>query len=137
MSDATEKKGIDRKELRTFGLSLSVVCLIWVLILWWRGHTGAIPYLLGASPVLAILALVAPITLWPIHKVWMPLAHALAKALTWLILSMAFYLVFTPFGVIMKLIGRDPLERKLDRNASTYWHARDDEYDPERLTKQY
>ncbi|NNE44448.1 MAG: hypothetical protein HKN12_09580 [Gemmatimonadetes bacterium] len=130
-------KAVNKKELRTFGLSLAVVCLIWVGILWWRGHTGAIPYLLWASPVLALLALVAPIALWPIHKVWMPVAHAIAKFITWLILTLAFYLVFTPFGVIMRLIGRDPLERKLDPKATTYWHKRDDPYDPDRLTKQY
>lgn len=132
-----KKNGIDKKELRTFGLSLAVVCLIWVGILWWRGHTGAIPYLLGASPILALLALVAPVALGPIHKVWMPVAKGVAKVLTWLLLTIAFYVVFTPFGVIMRTIGRDPLERKLDRGASSYWHARKDEYDPDRLTKQY
>ena len=62
----------DRKELRNFGISLAVVCLLWAAILWWRGHTGAIPWLLGASPVLILLALVAPVALWPLHKVWMP-----------------------------------------------------------------
>jgi hypothetical protein len=129
--------GIDKKELRTFGLSLSVVCLIWCGILYWKGHTGAIPYLLGASPVLAVLALVAPTALWPIHKVWMPVAKGIAKLITWLVLALAFYVVFTPYAVIMKLLGKDPLERKIEKDRASYWHERTDPYDPERLRKQY
>jgi hypothetical protein len=129
---------IDRRELRTFGLSLGAVCLIWAGILWWRGHTDAIPWLLGAAPVLALLALVAPITLWPLHKVWMPVARGIAHGLTWLLLTIAFYLVFTPYSVGLKLLGKDPLHRTLDRTGRSYWIRRSHEpFDPERLEKQY
>lgn len=129
---------IDRKELRNFGLSLGAVCLLWTGILWWRGQTGPIPYLLGASPVLVLLALVAPIVLWPLHKVWMPAAKGLARALTWLLLAIVFYVVFTPYGVIMKLAGKDPLDRKIDKSRNSYWIRRDDgPFDPDRLRKQY
>ena len=134
----SEKSGVDRKELRTFGLSLGVVCLIWAGILWWRGHMGAIPYLVGASPVLILLALVAPITLWPIHKVWMPVAKGIARALTWLLLTLVFYLVFTPYSLVLKLLGKDPLDRKIEPDRESYWIARDDgPFDPDRTLKQY
>ena len=129
---------VDRKELRNFGLSLGVVCLIWAGILWWRGHMGAIPWLVGAAPVLAVLALVAPVALWPIHKVWMPLAKGLARVITWLVLTLAFYLVFTPYAVILKLLRKDPLDRKIEKDRDSYWTQRDDgPFDPERLGKQY
>jgi hypothetical protein len=129
---------IDRKELRNFGLSLGVVCLLWAGILWWRGVTAPLPWLLGAAPVLAIVALTVPIALWPVHKVWMPVARGIARVLTWLLLAIAFYLVFTPYGVIMRLLGRDPLERKLDPGRATYWIRREGgKFDPDRLRKQY
>jgi hypothetical protein len=32
-----------------------------------------------------------------------------------------FYLVFTPVGLVMRLLGRDPLQRRFDREAGTYW----------------
>ena len=132
------ESGIDRKELRNFGIALSVVCLLWAGILWWRGHPGALPWLLGASPVLLLLALVAPIALWPIHKVWMPVAKGIARALTWLLLTLVFYLVFTPYGVIMRLFGRDPLDRKIDRAVESYWTQREKvAFDPARTLKQY
>jgi hypothetical protein len=128
----------DRKELRTFGISLGVVCLIWAGILWWRGHLGAIPWLLGASPILVLLGLVAPIALYPLHRVWMPVAKAIARALTWLLLTLAFYLVFTPYGVVMRLRGTDPLHRRFEPDRESYWESREDApFDPDRLSKQY
>ena len=131
-------QGPDRKELRTFGISLGVVCLIWAGILWWRGHGGPIPWLVGAAPVLVLLGLLAPIALWPLHRVWMPVAKFIARVLTWLLLTLAYYLVFTPFGIVMRILGKDPLHRRFRPDAATYWETRDDgPFDPDRLEKQY
>ena len=128
----------DRKELRTFGLSLGVVCLIWAAIFWWRGRTAPIPFFLGASPILLLLALAAPQALRPLHTVWMPVAKGLARAMTWLLLTGVFLLVFTPYGLIMRALGKDPLERKIDRKRASYWIIRHDgPFDPARLEKQY
>jgi hypothetical protein len=128
----------DRKELRTFGLSLGVVCLLWAGILWWRGHRAPLPWLLGAAPVLALLALAAPAALGPIHRVWMPAAKAVARALTWLMLTLAFYLVFTPYGIVLRMLGKDPLDRGFEKGRASYWIRRSDgPFDPERLRKQY
>ena len=132
------KTPADRKELRTFGLSLGVVCLVWAGVFYWRGRTGPIPWLLGASPLLMLLAAVAPMALRPLHSVWIPAARGLANALTWLLLTAVFYLVFTPYGMIARILGKDPLERKIDRDRSSYWIARDDgKFDPNRLDRQY
>jgi len=131
-------RGPDRKELRTFGISLGVVCLVWAGVLWWRGHAGPVPWLLGLSPVLILLGLAAPAALGPLHRVWMPFAKGVARVLTWILLTLAFYLVFTPFGFAMRILGKDPLHRRFDPGASTYWETRDDgPFDPDRLTKQY
>ncbi len=128
----------DRRELRTFGLSLAVVCLIWAAILWWRGHLGAIPWLVGASPVLALLALVAPAALGPLHRVWMPVAKGIARVLTWILLTIVFFLVFTPYAMFLRATRKDPLHRKMEPGSSTYWIRRSDgPFDPERTTKQY
>ena len=128
----------DRKELRTFGFSLSVVCLIWAGVLAWRGKAAPVPWLLGAAPVLALFAAWAPAALGPLHRVWMPVARGVAHALTWVLLSAVFFLVFTPYGMIARLLGKDPLERKLDPARSSYWIPREDgSFDPEGLDRQY
>ena len=128
---------VTRKELRDFGLALGVVCLLWAGILYWRGHLGAIKWLLGASPVLVLLALTFPRALRPIHFVWMPVAKGIAKAVTWLLLTLVFFLVFTPYGIVMRLIGRDSLDRKWDPAAKSYWIQREEPFDVERFERQY
>jgi hypothetical protein len=131
-------KPIDRRELRTFGLSLGGVCLIWAGFLYLRHEPGAAKWLVGIAPVLAAVALTVPVVLHPIHVVWMPVARAIAKALTWLLLTIVFVLVFTPYGLVARLLGKDSLDRKIDRDRASYWIRRQDGgFDRQRMTKQY
>jgi hypothetical protein len=58
--------------------------------------------------------------------------------LTWLLLSLAVYLVFTPYGMVWRALGKDPLHRRFEKERPSYWIARDDgPFDPERTLKQY
>lgn len=126
------------KELRTFGLSLGGACLVWAGILWWRGKPGASLWLVGIAPVLALLALTVPAALRPIQRVWMPVARGIAHAITWLFLTIAYYLVITPYGLLMRMTGNDPLERKYEPERASYWIQREKKpFDPKNLTRQY
>ena len=128
----------DRKELRTFGLTLGVVCIVWALILHFRGHPGGVRWFLGIAPVLVLLALTAPRALRPLHFVWMPLARGLARVLTWLLLALAFYLAFTPYSLVLKLLGKDPLERRFEPQRSSYWTRREPKpFDPHAMKRQF
>lgn len=42
--------------------------------------------------------------------------------MTRFILSLLFYLVFAPIGIILRMFGSNYLELKLDKNAETYWN---------------
>ena len=54
------------------------------------------------------------------------------------ILSLVYYLVFTPISLIQRMIGRDPLERKPDSNQKTYWVDRSqEEYNPKHFERQF
>ncbi len=44
--------------------------------------------------------------------------------MTHLILALMYYLVFTPVGLVMKALGRDPLRLKFNKNAESYWVKR-------------
>jgi hypothetical protein len=55
----------------------------------------------------------------------MKFAALLAWVNTRLILGLFFYLVLTPVGVILRLMGKDLLDEKIDRSASSYWIKRD------------
>jgi hypothetical protein len=54
----------------------------------------------------------------------------LAKVFGKLVMAILFFTVLTPLGLVMRSMGRDPLRRRLDREAPSYWvvrgNARDD-----------
>lgn len=43
---------------------------------------------------------------------------------SFVVLAGVYYLVFTPIGLAMRLCGYDPMRRRLDRGASSYWQRR-------------
>ena len=49
----------------------------------------------------------------------------------------AYYLVLTPIGLIRRISGRDPLHRRFDRDADSYWIARKPASDTKRYFRQY
>jgi len=61
-----------------------------------------------------------PTTLKPIYRAWMALGVILGWINTRIILGVMYYLVFLPAGMIMKLMGKDPLNRKFDAKANSY-----------------
>ncbi|MFQ5847549.1 MAG: SxtJ family membrane protein [Candidatus Methylomirabilales bacterium] len=113
---------LSAKELRRFGLTVAIPLGLLSLLGVWRGHTILPAGLGGMAVVLAGLALSAPGLLGPVHRVWMRGAHALGEFNTRVLLGLVYYLVITPMGVVMRLLGRDPLDRRL-RDRASYWVA--------------
>jgi hypothetical protein len=48
----------------------------------------------------------------------------LSKVILPFIIAVLFYAVFTPIGLVMRLIGRDPLGLRLERDTASYWLPR-------------
>lgn len=117
MTDAA-KKSI--RELRKFGITMAVPLALLSGLFWWR-DSAAWPYLLGLAWLFLLMALIAPQMLSPIEWVWMKFAHYLGIAMTYVVLTLTFYLVVTPMGLLMRLLGKDPMERKFERNRKSYW----------------
>jgi hypothetical protein len=68
---------------------------------------------------------------------WMFLAFPIGWTVSHLLLLATFYLVLTPIGVVMRLVGHDPLERKFRPEAATYWMEHDPGSDPSRYFRQH
>ena len=95
----------------------------------WRGHTVLPGVLGGLAVVLGTLALGAPQSLGPVHTVWMAGAQALGWFNTRVLLGVVYFVVMTPTGIVMRLLGRDPLDRRL-KDQPSYWVARKQHPDP-------
>ncbi|MBI5472049.1 MAG: hypothetical protein HY961_06855 [Ignavibacteriae bacterium] len=95
-------------------------------------------WFLGAAVVLFGLSRVAYPIMKPIHIGWMTLAFALGWLNTRILLSLFFYLILTPIGLMMRVFGKDFLDERIDRSASTYWKKRDlSTFDPKHIERRF
>jgi hypothetical protein len=94
---------------------------------------AVLPWLFGShvriwsllvSATFAAVALVSPRLLTPLNRFWTRLGLVLHKVVSPLILGIMFYAVFTPMGVVMRLLGKDPLRLRFDPKLSSYWVER-------------
>ena len=65
-----------------------------------------------------------PVILKPLFFVWMVFAAILGWVMTRIILSLLFYFIVSPIGIILKLFNKDFLNLNNQRNDS-YWNYRD------------
>ena len=71
------------------------------------------------------------------YYTWIKLAYPVGWINSHLVLSLFYYLVLTPIGLIMRAFGRDLMHRRFDRDASTYWNERNPGSAPARYFKQF
>jgi hypothetical protein len=76
---------------------------------------------LGAA--LFVAGLLVPPAARAFHKAWMKFAVLLGHVNSRVLLTLMYYLVVTPYGVVTRLAGRDPLRRRGAR-AGSYWVER-------------
>ena len=110
----------ERRELRNYGILMAVVLGAIGGFLIMRGREPW-PYFLAAAAAFGLLGLAVPLALRPLYKVWMKFAEALGWLKTRIILSIIFYLIFTPYGIMARLFGKDLLDTNWKRRAGTYW----------------
>jgi hypothetical protein len=135
----SEIKAIDAspKKIRDFGITFFVVfALIGGLFLYKGRSLGYICFAVGI--LFVVLGRWAPGCLKPVHKAWMTLALVLGFFTSRLILCILYYCVVTPIGVIMRLFGKDLLDQRWDKEASSYWIKKERKsFDKEQYKKLY
>ena len=90
-------------------------------VLAWRHYPSIESYvLIGLALVLLPIVAFVPIILRPVFKLWLKIAHAVGWFNTQILLSIVFILIFIPIGLIMRLLGKDPMKRKMQEKG-TYW----------------
>lgn len=115
-----------RRDLRVFGLGLAVFCAV-IAWLCYRsdGQFGIAESVLTGLAMLAVgFAVLAPQLLRPVYLGFMVVAFPIGWMMSHVLLAVVFYAVFTPMGLFMRLIGRDPMRRRFDTKAESYWVPR-------------
>ena len=112
------------RELRKFGLTVGGVFSALGLLFYLR-HKPWWPWFVSPGVPLMVLGIVLPRGLKWIFVAWMTFAMALGAIVSTILLTLLFYLVVTPVGLIARLSGRDFLNRKLRLGAVSHWLVRD------------
>lgn len=111
------------KELKSFGLSIGLALVVLAGFLFWK-EKGSYFYFLIVGNVLVILSELCPGILKPLQKPWMMFVVALGWLSNRIILSIIFYLVVSPIGLILRLFGKNFLDIKIDKSKFSYWNQR-------------
>jgi len=101
---------------------------VWKPFPLWLGGIG-----LAVGLVLWLIPQIAK----PFYIVWYFIASCMGFVMGNTLLSAFYFLVITPFGLIMRLAGRDPLKKKFNRTTPTYWRDAEKVVDLKRYYRQF
>jgi len=109
---------------KAFGIVFAVVFAIIGL---WPLIDGAPVRLwsLVVAGIFLVLAFLLPQTLRPLNLVWFRFGLLLHKVVNPLVMGFLFFSTVLPIAIILRMVGKDPLHRKFDAAAETYWIKRD------------
>ena len=109
---------------RSFGLVFFVVFLI--VSLWPLTSVGSIRIWSAIiSAVFLILGLINSRLLTPLNVLWFKFGMILGAIISPIVMGIVFFLVVTPTGFILRIMGKDLLNKKYDKEKETYWIKRD------------
>ncbi|HVQ36022.1 MAG TPA: SxtJ family membrane protein [Pyrinomonadaceae bacterium] len=123
---------------REFGLIVGGV--FFLLGAWWiyRGKLASVAYvMLPLGSLLILLGLSFPKALIYPNKMWMKLAEVLSFVMTRVILGIVFFLMVTPIGMVKRLFGWDPLNRRRGPGGSYWTPYSDRQRDPRHYEKMF
>ena len=125
------------RDLFWFGLLLPVFfALLGAVARWgWQVPSVSMWIWIVGTAVAAIYWLIPPLRR-PLYVGWVYAALPIGWTVSHLLLGIIYYIVITPIGLLMRLFGYDPLHRRFDRQAKSYWIRRDEPLDSQRYFRQ-
>ena len=118
----------DKRTLRRFGISFSIVFLVWGAAAFFHQKDASLVFLV-LSPLFLLFALCLPSLLKPFHVFLNAVFILITTLLTYIVLAIVFYLVMTPLSLLMRLMGKDILGQRMHPEDATYWVEREDIFD--------
>jgi hypothetical protein len=92
---------------------------------------------LSVGALLLLAAAFAPSLLRYIYRPWIALAFAMSWLVTRVILTLLFFLVVTPIGLLQRLCGKGALEFRFKSGETSYWQSRSTHPAPADYEKQF
>jgi hypothetical protein len=94
-----------KDQAKDTGMAMVLICLL-------LGYWGKFPKFLPVSLALLLITMIWPNAFRPLATLWFGLSHVLSSVVSRVILSVLFFLIVTPIGLIRRLTGADALKLK-------------------------
>ena len=127
-----------RSQLAVFGLIWLVFFAGFGALMLWRGRPWSL-----VGPVW-VMAAVVPAIGWIVPAfmriVYLGMAYLtfpIGFVLSFVLMVIIYYLVLTPVGLIMRIVGYDPIRRAFEPKAQSYWIARSGDDSAKRYFRQF
>ena len=126
----------EKKKIKYFAVTLIAVFFIFAVIMLFlkKSETAIIITVVGI--LVGIMSYYLTRVGKYVYLLWMVVSWILSKIISPIVVAVIFYLIITPFGLIMRLIGRDTLQLK-KKNLDSYFHEYQDPYDKESFHRQF
>ncbi len=113
----------DPREWRKFAWAALAALAIVAALLWRRGTLSPVGFgaVAGLAALFALGAAFRPRPVRPFYRAGMTLGFYLGQVIGRVLLALAFLLVLTPLGLILRLAGKDLLRLRPDRRRASYW----------------
>jgi hypothetical protein len=122
---------IDKNQAKDTGMAMVLICLL-------VAYLGEIKSCYLAAIILLIVDMIWPQVFTPIASFWLGLSKILGAIMSRVLLSMLFFLLVTPIGLLRRLWGKDPIMLKQWKagNASVF-KIRNQEYNAQDMSPPY
>jgi hypothetical protein len=136
---ATKLLARETRSLRIRGVVGGTVGLAFAALLYFVGHkVRSAEVVSGIAIVLAVLALVAPLTAFKkVNHVLEVFARGVATGVTWILMTFLFYAVFLPIGLVLRAGHKLGITKGADQRLTSYWISTERETPLESYRRQF
>ena len=128
----------ENRRLQLLGVLLPGLFALSVAAVGWVGPFRVAGSLWAIGTAGAFLIWIVPRAGRQIYVGWMLAGVPIGWTLSHGVLAIVYYVVVTPIGLLMRLFGRDPMQRRLDRSGDgSYWIERPPQADTSRYFRQF
>ena len=106
------------KELRKFGLACALFSSVLISVLYFKYEISYFWYII---PLVFMIALLIPIFYIPLYYIMRLLGFILGYINTKVILTLIFFLIITPIGIVLRIVRKKLYPTKFDPAANSYW----------------
>lgn len=119
---ASPRENVSVFSLRSFGLTLTAMFALLGAIYTWRHRMVGWP-LISLAGLFFLASAISPSLLRFVRRPWLMLARFLAAVTSAILLTLVFFLIVTPLGLLQRLFGKSALDLRFKSSESSYWQA--------------